>query len=761
MRYVIRKLMWPVWLAAIALLSAAYTGRIPESVSTPLAVVANGSSSPTGSVESGIVAQACELIYEGKFDAADELIKRTRRYYPAQLNETAGELLGIIDQYQDMSQQRKAAREAAYAETLTELENLQVQDANDANDVNDVNDVVEALSVIAKAGEFADRRQEEQLMSDKFVKQTLQEAIDKAAKFEVEGKWLEAYTNCYYWLRAIDPNNDGYSDYAEQLLDKAALAMVFEDNPCETSEERFLGVKKEMFLRAIEFLDTRYVETIKYEKMAAKAVTRCKLLAEVIGASSQFAEDSQNQDQDSSSATKGMRYPEGLSAWLSSLDSLLDEIKTTSGRPDGLGRKKFLNILETVLRLNESTVGLPRQVLISQFSEAALSALDPYTVIIWPKEIQDFEQMMTNAFTGIGIEISKRKGLLTVSSLLLDTPAFCSDLDAGDVIEAVNGLETKDMSLSCAARKIKGRAGTEVELRVRRPSEDKTVEDKVFHVTITRDRIVVPTVRGWQRTKEGKWLHMVDEQNKIGFVRLTSFSTDTAPGLEKVLDDLESQGLRGLILDLRWNTGGLLDSAVAVADKFIEDGLIVKRKPGHGMPDWEFAKRKGTHPDYPLVILVNAGSASASEIVAGALADKKYERAVLVGGRTHGKGSVQGITGAPRDRAQLKYTMAYYHLPSDQRVESRDAMKEQGKTDWGVAPDIEIKLTSDELKKLYEVQRNNDVLVNTDRDTGSNGVKKYTIEETLASDPQLAVGLLIVKSKLLQDQTLTLARMGN
>jgi carboxyl-terminal processing protease len=198
-----------------------------------------------------------------------------------------------------------------------------------------------------------------------------------------------------------------------------------------------------------------------------------------------------------------------------------------------------------------------------------------------------------------------------------------------------------------------------------------------------------------------------------------------------------------------------------VADKFIEDGLIVKRKPGHGMPDWEYAKRKGTHPDYPLVILVNAGSASASEIVAGALADKKYERAVLVGGRTHGKGSVQGVTGAPRDRAQLKYTMAYYHLPSDQRVESRDAMEEQGRTDWGIAPDVEIKLRSDELKKLYEVQRSNDVLVKAGRDNGSNDVKKHTIEETLASDPQLAVGLLILKSKLLQDQTLTLARMGN
>ena len=146
----------------------------------------------------------------------------------------------------------------------------------------------------------------------------------------------------------------------------------------------------------------------------------------------------------------------------------------------------------------------------------------------------------------------------------------------------------------------------------------------MFDITITRGRITVPTVRGWQRTKAGKWLYMVDQKNKIGFVRLTSFSGDTAPGLEKVLLQLESQGLRGLILDLRWNTGGLLDSAVDVADKFIDeqDGLIVKRRAGFGRGsgvDYELAHRKGTHKNYPLVILINGSSASASEIVAGAL----------------------------------------------------------------------------------------------------------------------------------------------
>jgi len=759
MKDAIRKLML---LAAIVLLSAVNLGKVPESVSAPLPIPVE-SSALTRSNESGTFARALELIQEGRFEAAHELIEPARIQDSAQLGATAGLLAQIIDEYEQMGERRQVARETAYTESLAELEKLQIQraddDANGVSDVNDVNDISEALAVIAKAGEFADEKQQRQLMSEAFVRETIQEAIDKAAGFEVAGKWVDAYTNFYYWLKAIDPNNEGYSDYAQRLLDKATLAMVFEDSPCETSDERFKGVKKKMFARAIEYLDTRYVTLIDYEEMANKAITRCKLLAEVLGTSSRFEDDSNGTGGEGPAVVVGMRDPKKLEVWLSILDDLNDRVKAASKAPGGLSKTAFLDILEKVLTLNERTVGLPEPVLISQFSEASLSALDPYTVVIWPKQIQDFEQMMTNEFMGIGIEISKRKGQLTVSSLLLDTPAFNSALDAGDVIEAVDGLETKDMSLGCAAKKIKGRAGTTVGLSVRRSNEDKSVEDKVFDITITRARITVPTVRGWQRTKAGKWLYMVDQEKKIGFVRLTSFSADTAPGLEKVLRQLESEGLRGLILDLRWNTGGLLDSAVDVADKFIDEegGLIVKRRAGFGRGsgvDYELAHRKGTHKNYPLVILINGSSASASEIVAGALADDEYERATLVGTRTHGKGSVQGITGAPRDRAQLKYTMAYYHLPSGQRVESRKAVERDGRKDWGVGPDVKVELRSDEVRKMFEVQRSNDVLVRADHDDADESVKKVTLEETLASDPQLAVGLLIVRSKLLQGQML-------
>ncbi len=718
-----------------------------------------------------LIEQICAEIYEGDFVGARGLVGQTNKSESAAITELAD----IISEYEATEEKRLTARKAAYEEQLSELakhkesfgsRRAAEQTETDIDDVNDVNDIVDTLSVILNACEFADEQQKKELLSDAFVQEVIRRAIDKAAEFEVAGKWLEAYTNCYYWLMAIDPKNEGYSDYAEQILDKAAIAASFEDNPCETREERFQGVKKEMFIRTIIYLDLHYVSVIDYTLMARKAIERCKLLGEVVGTSSRFRPVSRSEESASErtelevldgktlelsefiSAQDSFLPPDStkLAAWSVSLGALLDEVNSASVDPTGLDKRKFLEVFEKVLSLNDATVDLPQEIVIAQFVEAALSSLDPYTVIVWPRQVQDFEKMMTNEFTGIGIEISKQKGLLTVASLLPDTPAYKSGLDAEDVIEEVDGLKTKDMSLGCAVHKITGPKGTKVTLTIRRPGEEKTKK-----ITITRDRIVVPTIRGWQRADGGKWLYMIDEEERIGYVRITSFSAGTAANLEEVLIELESEGLRGLILDLRSNSGGLLDSAVAVVDKFIEEGLIVKRQPGFGrraIP--EMAHKKKTHPNYPLIILINSGSASASEIVAGALADEKYERATLVGTRTHGKGSVQGITSYPSGGAQLKYTMAHYHLPSDQRVESREAMKKQGREDWGVGPDVEVELRSDEIKKMIEVRRDNDVLVQANHDYLNDKPRKHTVEETLAADPQLEVGLLIVRSKLVQ-----------
>jgi len=751
-----RNTRYTIIFAAFFWFGAAVFAAPPKTVKPP--------ESATG--ESIIVKAACELIYQGQFEAAGDLIQQQSEAWPgpvgadqagAEGQSRLGRLAEIVREYKAISQRRRSAREAAYAKELAELEKFRAaaesrvpkgddkERVGSANDVNDVNDISKVLAAIAKVSDFANEQQKEQLLSDSFVKQVLQKAIEQAAEFESKGKWLDAYTNCYWWLaERIEPENKAYSDYADQLVEKANIVASFQDSPCESREQRYAGIKKEMFIRAIDALNFNYVGIIDYRQMATKGIRRCQLLAEVLTKSSVVRDALGVGEYD----TDNTQYDKKLSAWSTALGAILDEADQSLM---GVSKDKFIDLFEKVLAVNKTTAELPQRVLIAQFAEAALSALDPYTVMVWPTQIPDFQKEMTKEFTGIGIVISKPKGLLTVASLLPDTPAYNSGLDAGDVIEQVDGVETKDMSLSCAVKNITGPAGTKVKLTIRSPGAERTRD-----ITITRARIIVPPIRGWQRTETGKWLYMIDETNRIGYVRITSFDSRTAGDLEKVLSELEAKGLKGLILDLRFNSGGLLDSAIAVTDKFLEEGQIVTTRPRSWVSSsYAWAHKEKTHPNYPLVVLINRFSASASEIVAGALADKAHKRATLVGERTHGKGSVQGIAHYPGGGAQLKYTMAYYHLPSGQRVESQEAMKKQGRSDWGIRPDVEVELgkgafLSDEEKKMSEVQKNNDVLVKASHDKEAAPLKKHSIEETLAADPQLAVAVLVVKCKLIE-----------
>jgi carboxyl-terminal processing protease len=465
--------------------------------------------------------------------------------------------------------------------------------------------------------------------------------------------------------------------------------------------------------------------------MTIKGIDRCKLLAEVM---SKLGVDNEYKMINAQHA-----------AWLEALEKIANEINQSQ---TDIGKDELTDVFNKVLTMNESSrsgKALSTTLLIVHFAEGAMSGLDPYTVIYWPSQIQDFEKAVTNQFSGIGIKFSKQQGLTKVVSVLPDTPAHKSGLQAGDIISAVDGVETKDISSGCAVNKITGPEGTKVTLTIRPSGEDKTRD-----ITLGRARIIVPSVHGWQRTETGKWLYMIDGTNKIGYVRISSFNPRTADDFDNVLCQLEENGLEGLILDLRSNPGGLLSATVEIADKFITEGLIVRIQPRFGMSTYISAHQEGTHTDYPVVVLINPFTASSSEILAGVLQDQKYKRAVLVGQRSYGKGSVQSITSYCGNGAQLKYTMAYYHLPSGQRVESHGLMEKLGRTNWGILPNVSVKLRSDELQKMANVQKANESVEKIERDDGLSSMNRYSNQETIDADPQLAIGLLVLKSKMIQ-----------
>jgi carboxyl-terminal processing protease len=615
-------------------------------------------------------------------------------------------------------------KESKEDEQDTKLAKKELTDKQQAAYISDI------FSTVLKALEYAEPEEKKKLLEDEFIKETIQKAIDLAQKFESEGGWVDSYAHCYYWLAELDEDNAEYKEHAENLLDMAMIEMSLMDNSCETSLQRHEGIKENMLIRAVKALDFNYVNVVDYAQMANDGIENAYLLGQVVV--------------DSKKEIAYRADSESAEKWFSGLDNIKDEVNL----PDAvITMRKFFLVFDQIMDLNRNTLALPDEVVIAKFSSASLQSLDPYTSLVWPWEVKDFQKNMTNQFSGIGIRISKVRGVLTAVSLIPNTPAYRSGLDADDAILAINGESTEDMTMNCAVSKITGPRGTNVTLTIQHAGDEET-ED----IVITRNNIVVPTIQGWQRSDAGKWRHVIDPLNKIGYARITAFSESTAPDMEAVLNELESEGLDGFILDLRFNTGGYLSAAAEIVDLFVDDGLIVKSQPRWGVSSYEEAHKKGTHPDYPLVVLINNESASASEIVAGALQDTKFERATIVGQRSYGKGSVQTITSFSGEGSQLKYTMAYYHLPSDQRVKNRYIMEKLGRKDWGIDPDVEIKveLRTKEGQNMLKIQGANEILAKADHDKELNPVKRYSLQETIDSDPQMAVGLLVLKSKLIQ-----------
>lgn len=296
-----------------------------------------------------------------------------------------------------------------------------------------------------------------------------------------------------------------------------------------------------------------------------------------------------------------------------------------------------------------------------------LTSLDPHSSFMTPDMYKEMQIDTQGEFQGIGITIGIRDGILTVIAPIDDTPAFRAGILAGDKIVMIEDTPTKDMSLMEAVKLMRGPKGTKVTISILRKGEPSPIKH-----TITRDVIPLFSVK------------VKDIDPNIGYVRITQFqkktSTEFAEALEKIREE-KGEAFKGLVLDLRNNPGGLLVAAIEIADRFVDTGAIVTTKGRLQNQNFAYnAKNKGTEPDYPMVVLVNGGSASASEIVAGALQD--YKKAILIGTTTFGKGSVQTIYRLG-DGSGMRVTTARYFTPSGRSIQAT-----------GIEPDIVVRNTS-------------------------------------------------------------------
>jgi carboxyl-terminal processing protease len=357
--------------------------------------------------------------------------------------------------------------------------------------------------------------------------------------------------------------------------------------------------------------------------------------------------------------------------------------------------------------------------LINAAMKGMLSSLDPHSQFMNPDDFRDMQDDTRSRFNGLGIEVSMKNGLPTVIAAMEDTPAAKAGVLSGDQILRINGISTERMDLQDAINVLRGPAGAKITLTLLRPS---TKEIKEY--TLQRAEIKIQSVKG---------ARLLDPEFtgpfKIGYIRLVQFNEPTADELSKALDELQKQGMQALILDLRNNPGGLLNSAVDVCAQFLPPNTKVVSTQGRvasQQHEYSTSGAKKERSNFPMVVLINEGSASGAEIVAGALKD--LHRAVLVGETTFGKGSVQNVMQLP-DGSAVRFTTAKYYTPSKQVIQGN-----------GVTPNIRVAMTADQERSLSAL-----------RNTGN---MKPEDEKTIikARDPQMLRAIDALKGVMIYAQ---------
>ena len=382
----------------------------------------------------------------------------------------------------------------------------------------------------------------------------------------------------------------------------------------------------------------------------------------------------------------------------------------------------FTNLLSIVKKNYVDEVNTKE--LITGAINGMLNSMDPHSAYLTPELYKELQMDTQGRFGGLGIEITTRNGVLTVVSPIEDTPAFRAGIKAGDQILKIEDEFTKDMTLMDAVKKMRGPKGTKINLSIKREGVPE-----LLNFSIVRDTVRVQSVRS-RVLEEG-----------YAYIRLAQFQERSDRDLLKALEKLSSEkgGIKGLVLDLRNNPGGLLTQAVRVADLFLDSGLIVYTEGRvENQRQKYFARKEGSWTEFPMVVLVNGGSASASEIVAGAVQDHK--RAVILGTKTFGKGSVQTILPLD-DNSALRLTTARYYTPKGRSIQAT-----------GIVPDIVIENVpvqeaKAEEKKRLGIREENlpGHLQNQQEQKDKEKQAQQEVEENIENDAQLKRALELLK----------------
>lgn len=411
-------------------------------------------------------------------------------------------------------------------------------------------------------------------------------------------------------------------------------------------------------------------------------------------------------------AFPGLKNAAAREAMVAAIDQRMANL---AKNPGPLTQTDLVETVDQLIETSKTTVGLDERVVLHEFGNGAMSRLDEFTALIWPDEVARFDRMTQGNFKGVGIQIQidDESQLIKVVTPIEGTPAQRAGIRMGDLIKKIDGKSAVGISLNQAVDLITGPADTRVSVTMERPDENDANGSKEIDFDLTRAVIKLHTVKGWRRTgaREDDWDWMIDPVNNIGYVRLTQFTEETTDDLRAAITSMKkSHGrLGGLILDLRYNPGGLLTEAVSVANTFIDSGTIVSTRGTLRGEEKSATPGQSLLRDVPVTVLVNEGSASASEIVSGAVryyTDKGDINAALIGQRTFGKGSVQNVIPLTQDgSAKMKLTTQYYYLPGNKLIH-----RKPGASQWGVDPHLKIEDLAENLSDALKLRQDADVL---------------------------------------------------
>ena len=608
--------------------------------------------------------RSIDLIDRGDFTKAAETIKRV----PAGTVQT-DKIRGWLEEYAGQQNHRREMDRADFEKYVRY-----------AKERIERKEYALALDHTYLAWDVAEDR--EAFLQSDWLQQLVKVSLAEAQKLREDADWRGAW-RIYGDLAALFEHEPRYQKLEREVQTHLRLDLMFEEG--NHWNERLDKVRWDDAETALDLIDFYYVVPPDFKAICEMGLEQLAFLADSKSAREVF---------------EGLADEHDRADFKARLEAKLQQVREAPTLDRRDCAQYFRRVVKTI---NPQTVRLPEELIVSELMRGALDPLDDYTTVIWPRDAADFEKHTRGDFFGVGISIvaDRISDEIEVASPLEDSPAYRAGIQAGDIITAVDGETIKGISLDRVVDRITGPEGSPVTLTIRR-------DDEEIEVPLHRALIKIHSVKGVRRDANDpeKWDHWLDRDEGIGYVRLTNFQANTHEDLENALSELEAKGLNGLVLDLRGNPGGLLDSAWRIASMFLKaDDIVVKTKGRDRSENHEFPTPfDGAFSDVPMVVLTDESSASASEIVAGAIRDN--DRGVVVGARTFGKFSVQNlITLSQRTNAKLKITTSRYYLPSGVSLH-RDPTAET----WGVEPDVGVRLVRKEIINVFKMRRDADLI---------------------------------------------------